>query len=454
MVQYYRRPVSASYADAILKGLGAASQFMSLRDRMETSERADREATEAANRRSRTENLALRALGGAPIMGGTSSAPGSVTSQLGAAPTTTPGNVRPNAQALRQLTALDPTRGAQVRDVLDANQERFNRERAFLAAEIQELPVDEQLARLKKRVAMVQNRGGDPSNTQGLVQLLESEDPEQVERGRFFIREAVRTGERQGYLRPQAVRKGPAPTSLERNIAAIAEPGTPEYKKLLKEAILKPQTRIELGSERKEIAKREADEYADVLSKGRLAADNLENLEILEQIDLTTGRLEPAKQAFAAWGQALGVDTSGIADVTKGEAFTAKAREIVLSNQMKLKGQTSDRDMKIVEDTAVKLGNTTEGNRFIMRSAKASALRATQRRDFILRQMEDGSSYRKAAIAWEDFLRETPFVSPTKKTTAGLPVFYYQFRDEMRRQNPQGVSEDEIIDGWRQYNAN
>jgi hypothetical protein len=200
LIQPVERP---NIANLILQGLGAARQFEGLRQDFQEG--------------TRKKQLA------------------DIVSRLGSDPT-----------ALQQLSVLDPARAASYQKSQAAMQERFEREKANTAAQIENLPLNDQLRALDERIAMVTKRGGDPSNTQRLRDMLASGDPQQIARGQFFIGEARKLGEKQGYLKPQAEAKQPTPLALERKLRlAGIDPQSQEGQRIIKADLIGQQISFE-----------------------------------------------------------------------------------------------------------------------------------------------------------------------------------------------------------------
>ena len=177
--------------------------------------------------------------------------------------------------------------------------------------------------------------------------------------------------------------------------------------------------------------------------------DTNQSLDILENIDVNTGALEPAKQAMASFGKAFGIDTSGLATVAGGEAFNAVAQRIVLSVKASQKGPQTDKDEATIRDTVASLGNTKEGNQFIIDSAKALNNRKIERADFFDTFLEDNETLKGANRDWAKFKRQTPMVSRNLRTPEGLPVFFFKFERDVRSANP-NANREEILEFWRQ----
>lgn len=272
-------------------------------------------------------------------------------------------------------------------------------------------------------------------------------------------------------------------TALEQQLqAAGLQPGTPEYQSailnkvngvLSPEALAQKQRIASAGStriennvnsggqqvEREELAKIDAKEYGRVLEKAEASQETLDNLNQLQSIDVETGALEPAKVALASIVEGFGVDASSIANVRNAEAFNSVSDRLVNNVLNKAKGPQTEQDAARARNTIASLKDTPGGKEFKINAMKALALRDIEMADFIKnemdRQAERGEikSYSNARSEWNKFKRETPLLSNSvKNPSTGLPVFFYEFRDNARRKRP-NVTDEEIINAWRQVNG-
>ena len=278
--------------------------------------------------------------------------------------------------------------------------------------------------------------------------------------------------------------EAPKPTALEQQLqAAGLQPGTPEYQRAIRnnvEGILSPEalaqkqqiasagkssTSVNMNvnsggedKEREEIAKIDAKQYGQVLEKASNSQETLDNLSQLELIDVQTGALEPAKVAMAAIAEGFGVDASGLANVANAQAYNAVANTLVNKVLNAAKGPQTEQDAARARQTIANLGDSPEGAKFKINAMKALAMRDIEMADFIQSRMdaqrENGEivSFSKARTEWNNFKRETPLLSSAvKNPSTGLPVFFYEFKENAERKRP-GITEQEVIDAWRKIN--
>jgi hypothetical protein len=210
----------------------------------------------------------------------------------------------------------------------------------------------------------------------------------------------------------------------------------------------------EEGAFSKEMAKGQAKNVALVREQADAAIDANQSLSVLENIDIKTGALEPAKLALASFATAFGIDGSKIANVAGGEAFNAEAQRIVLSVKASQKGPQTDKDEITIRKTVASLGNSKQGNQFIIDSARALNNRRIGRKDFYDEFLQStGGKFKNsdgvnADAAWSQFKRKTPMISANQRTPEGLPVFYYKFEEAVRSANPD-ATRGQILEAWR-----
>ena len=237
--------------------------------------------------------------------------------------------------------------------------------------------------------------------------------------------------------------------------------GTPSYQAKLLEIMTQnkaPGVTVNLGSGgdktfQEALGKSQAKEFTTITEQADSAGEANDLLSIQENIDVNTGALEPAKQALAAFGAAVGVDTSGLANVSAGESFNSVAAKMVLSAKASQKGPQTESDQKVIERTTAKLGNTKQGNQFIMDSARAINNRMIDRKTFYDKFIQDsGQKFTNekgitADQAWFKFKARTPMVSPNLKNN-GIPVFYFRYKQHLQDLNGGNLTEDQILTEW------
>jgi hypothetical protein len=367
--------------------------------------------------------------------------------------------------ALTQVAGIDPQRATQISNFLakqsEAERAETLRQNEVLtrgALDALSLPVEQRRAFVQQKRDEFKAAGRDTAN----VDIALSGDDAQFDQFlNVQAREGLTVQELAKQQFPGAV-KAPTKTSLEKNlIAAGFKPGTPEFEEQVLKNINKPSgTQITIGGEKKfqeAVQKGQAATFARIGTEADAAIDANQSLSVLESIDVNTGALEPAKQGIAAFATAFGLDGSKIANISKGEAFNAEAKRIVLAVKASQKGPQTDKDEATIRSTVANLGNSAAGNQFIIDSARALNNRRIERKEFYDNFIENSGgnfkdeSGQTADSAWAKFKRNTPMISSNLRTPEGLPVFFYKFEEDVRAANPD-ASRAEIIEAWNAQN--
>jgi hypothetical protein len=367
--------------------------------------------------------------------------------------------------ALTQVAGIDPQRATQISNFLakqsEAERAETLRQNEVLtrgALDALSLPVEQRRAFVQQKRDEFKAAGRDTTN----VDIALSGDDAQFDQFlNVQAREGLTVQELAKQQFPGAV-KAPTKTSLEKNlIAAGFKPGTPEFEEQVLKNINKPSgTQITIGGEKKfqeAVQKGQAATFARIGTEADAAIDANQSLSVLESIDVNTGALEPAKQGIAAFATAFGLDGSKIANISKGEAFNAEAKRIVLAVKASQKGPQTDKDEATIRSTVANLGNSAAGNQFIIDSARALNNRRIERKEFYDNFIENSGgnfkdeSGQTADSAWAKFKRNTPMISSNLRTPEGLPVFFYKFEEDVRAANPD-ASRAEIIEAWNAQN--
>ena len=362
-------------------------------------------------------------------------------------------------QALSQLTALDPPAGRAVQQQQEFIARRFSKERAETAGLIEGQSPSDQIRILDQQIARVEARGEDAFRTRGLRDLITS-GPEEFDRAQQIITTARIQGEREGFLKPIKPERPVKITALRENIKAAGFiEGTPEFSDIMVEALLRPTTQVSIGdkaqsAEDVELAKIRARRFIEIEKEAGLARDTSDSLEILRNIDLTTGKLEPLKQAIAAWGQAFGVDTSNLANVPAGQAFTAEAGKLLLQGMLRQKGRQTDRDANIIRNTLVALGNDPKANQFINDAAAAFTNRKEEEAEFWEDFRVEKTTFEGIEKAWGQHIRKIPLISRNRKEN-GLPIFFHIWEKasiaETQRVKGTTPTKKDLLQAWKEW---
>jgi hypothetical protein len=165
-------------------------------------------------------------------------------------------------------------------------------------------------------------------------------------------------------------------------------------------------------------------EYNDISKAAKLAAKTLPsldaNLNILNK-GFTTGFGTETKAAGASVLAALGVANAD-KFATNAQIFQAKATEAVLQKQLEQKGPQTESDAKRIDAVGAQLGKTTDGNKFLLTTAKEQLKRDMEQRNFYDAWWKKNKTYDGAEDAW--FAGEggkSLFDRPALKQYAGKP---------------------------------
>lgn len=220
---------------------------------------------------------------------------------------------------------------------------------------------------------------------------------------------------------------GGAPTSLG-SLPDVPLPAAVEAQKVRIGQATKSTTNVQLPPQEKA---EQADrgrmlvaEYNDISKAAKLAAKTLPsldaNLNILNK-GFTTGFGTETKAAGASVLAALGVSNAD-KFATNAQIFQAKATEAVLQKQLEQKGPQTESDAKRIDAVGAQLAKTTEGNKFLLTTAKEQLKRDMEQRNFYDAWWKKDKTYDGAEDAW--FAGEggkSLFDRPALKQYAGKP---------------------------------
>lgn len=367
------------------------------------------------------------------------------TQQFGEDPAVGKDTVFSQEELIQAAKRIDPEEAFRQLKIMGFDEPARLAEASRFVTTLQTTPLSQRQDRILARAQSLKEQGRDPKDTLQLLDMSEAEQ-EQALTGIQLLDlstkdrlATTRTGQRKQLIKAGSDDKGRGFFDLSSGSAERIPGAIPEKKA--------PLVEIGVGKEKEEIAKIRAKGFSVVQKKAIQAEENLQSLDVLDAIEVRTGRGEPAKQAIAAWGQSFGLDTSKLANVAAGEAFTAEAGRVVLRVLASQKGPQTDNDRKEIAKTLARLGTTPEANTFISTVARATANRAIEQRDFMENWLNKNDSLRGANIAWAKKKRNVPMVSKFVKDSSGLPVFFFQFEEAVQKANPD-ASKADIIDAW------
>lgn len=327
--------------------------------------------------------------------------------------------------------------------------DRQQKQEFGFALNLEGKPPEQQAPLIQQRMQYLNKIGQPDENLDQMYAMVTSGDPGQFQQAQQSIGGVIQSSLASGLQRP-GQKKSQIILEAER-----LHPGDIRAQhEYVRKARFKPSsvTHISMGGkseEQKALAKNRVAKLGQIQEKAEVAQNNIYSLDRLDAIDVSTGRATPMKQALAAWGKSFGIDTSRLANVAGGDAFTAEAGRVVLNVMAAQKGPQTESDMRQIRTTVSGLEKDPRANKFINDSARAMSRRAIEQRDFHENYLNQNKTLEGASKAWNDYKRGTPMVSSKLKDPNGLPVFYFRFYDRVRAANP-GATDDEILSSWKQ----
>ena len=162
--------------------------------------------------------------------------------------------------------------------------------------------------------------------------------------------------------------------------------------------VLPPQEKAERGARGTMLV----DQYKDIATSAQVAAKALPALETQERVldtGFRTGFGAAAQTEAARFLSALGV-ANAKEYAKNSEVFSAAASQAVLQRQLEQKGVQTKEDAQRISQTGAQLGNTPEGNKFIISVARAQFNNAINQRNFYDAWWKKNGTYDGAEDAW------------------------------------------------------
>ncbi len=212
---------------------------------------------------------------------------------------------------------------------INRDRARFDKGQAFMAQEIVNQPLPNQISSLKKYATSL-GQDGSPmaaeelSSTQELIGVLESGDPAQIAQAQEMLRREVQIGQAKGYLKAPREQREPQELSIVRKLrAAGIDPNSAEGQRLLKADIVGQQQRIEVNPDgtisvvtgKGVGAGMQKKTKTDLEKKLVTAEENILNLNRIES------QFKPAYLTYLGRGQAFlsGIKSKAGADLSQEE---------------------------------------------------------------------------------------------------------------------------------------
>lgn len=147
-------------------------------------------------------------------------------------------------------------------------------------------------------------------------------------------------------------------------------------------------------------------QFEEISKTAKSASRILPSLETQERIlnaGFQTGFGTAAKKAGASLLSALGVPEAE-SFASNAETFVAAMNQAVLQRQLEQKGTQTQTDADRITATGAQLGNTVQGNRFIISVAKAQLKRDISQSRFWEDYWRKNKTYEGAEEAWQSGL--------------------------------------------------
>ena len=162
--------------------------------------------------------------------------------------------------------------------------------------------------------------------------------------------------------------------------------------------VVPPQEKAEKGARGRMLV----DQYQTIATSAQVAAKALPALETQERVldaGFRTGFGAEAQTTAARVLSALGVENAK-EYAKNSEGFSAAASQAVLQRQLEQKGVQTEADAQRISQTGAQLGNTPEGNKFIISVARAQFNRDIAQRNFYDSWWKKNGTYDGAEDAW------------------------------------------------------
>jgi len=208
-----------------------------------------------------------------------------------------------------------------------------------------------------------------------------------------------------------------------------------------------------LSEEQKALARSRVKRFEALQTAADNAIDQNEQLAQMEALDVSTGF---GTESLAVLGAAVNKTFGdGVGDALIGEnvsalqGFKGVGARLVNTELNKATGPQTDGDAKRAASTLANLSNEADANTFLVNSLQAINARKVEQAQFYETYLERDGSLKGANKAWRDFKNQTPMLSGVvKNPQTGLPMFFNQFKSEIKRRQPE-LNDQQIIEAWR-----
>lgn len=196
-------------------------------------------------------------------------------------------------------------------------------------------------------------------------------------------------------------------------------------------------------------------DYEQVQAMASSAESQRNILNQLSAIDITTGFGQQTKADIANVLNGLGVNGDMLlnTDVAKANTVNKLTGKLVSEALQEQKGVASDADMRFFLRNVPSITDDQRAYQFNINSMDAIAQRKIEKERFYTDWFDRKGTLKGAKKSWNDYINSTPLWS-TKAVnpSTGLPVNFYEFKNEAVRLNPNAVESD-ILSNWKKFSG-
>jgi hypothetical protein len=313
----------------------------------------------------------------------------------------------------------------------------------------------------QERVSAIQQLGGDPVDTISDITLA-NENPLAA---MTKFDDALMRAQAEGVIKLPANFGPQKDTTLVQNLLAAGyTKGSPEMQAAILANVNKPGTSLTVNNGQEKVdtdllvqmGKSDIERYDEKVKKANAAQEVLASVRTARNLDISQGAGVEMRVAIARGASALGIDMEDFlgVDVANIQAYESVTEQVINDLMSAASGTQTADDERRFKKSFAQVGNEAEANAFILNMTEATAMRRIEEADFIQEHVYNSTSEREgrklydANKAWAKYIADTPNLSSSVKTASGLPMFFYQFRENARRAVPDATDE-QIAAQWR-----
>lgn len=196
-----------------------------------------------------------------------------------------------------------------------------------------------------------------------------------------------------------------------------------------------------------ETARAEANESVQQVRNSALLDQQLDQI---EGSAFDTGSFSGFAQNVGKFALGLGLNPEDAQKIAASEGFEGLSNAVALLETKVLKGAISEKEIALVQKINTDLKKTPLGNRFAVARLRNTAQMRVLKADMIdqLREENPNMSLDTIMTKANRASRSMPYISATKKDARGLPIFYADFYQGWKQDNP-SLTNSDIMDFWK-----